>query len=163
VLDSGVAPNKETPVTYFKDFLVPDKAHMATDTPCATPCDTNGHGTHVAGTIAGNGFNSFGERAGMAPGASIIALRVLGADGTGTVDGVVNAMQWILGHARRTSASSTCRRTKPTNRSMRDPDPMATLLDPLALATKRLVDAGIFVVAASGNVGQIDSHPAGFQ
>ena len=36
----------------------------------------------------------------MAPGASLIALRVLGADGTGTVDGVINALQWVLDHAK---------------------------------------------------------------
>ena len=36
----------------------------------------------------------------MAPGASLIALRVLGADGTGTVDGVINALQWVLDNAK---------------------------------------------------------------
>ena len=162
VLDSGVAPNNETPVTYFRDFLVPDPAHAATDTHCNTPCDPNGHGTHIAGTIAGNGANSFGEKSGMAPGASLIALRVLGADGTGTVDGVVNALQWVLDHAkaRNIRVVNLSFGMKPSG-SLPDADPLGTMLDPvhgdpLAIATKALVDAGIFVVAAAGNVGQVD-------
>jgi serine protease AprX len=160
VLDSGVAPNDETPVTYFRDFLIP--AHAFTDSHCARPCDPNGHGTHVAGTIAGNGFNSFGEKAGMAPGASLIALRVLGEDGSGTVDGVVNALQWVLDHAREKNIRvvNLSFGMRPSG-SLPDADPLASMLDkvhgdPLAIATKALVDAGIFVVAAAGNVGQVD-------
>ncbi|MGH9141758.1 MAG: S8 family serine peptidase [Vicinamibacterales bacterium] len=162
VLDSGVSPNNETPVTYFRDFLVPDGAHAAVDPHCAKSCDSNGHGTHVAGTIAGNGVNSFGEQSGMAPGASLIALRVLGADGSGTVDGVINALQWVLDHAKE-------RNIRVVNLSfgmrpsgwLPDADPLGTMLDkvhgdPLAIATKALVDAGIFVVAAAGNLGQVD-------
>ena len=69
ILDSGITQSDEfdawqglgrapgaTRVTDFIDF---------TDAPCKLKggvCDTNGHGTHVAGTIGGNGFNSFGER-----------------------------------------------------------------------------------------------------
>ena len=162
VLDSGVAPNNETPVTYFQDFLVPNVASAAADAHCTTPCDTNGHGTHVAGTIAGNGANSFGQKSGMAPGASLIALRVLGADGTGTVDGVINALQWVLDHARERNIRVVNLSFGMTpSGSLPDPDPLATMLDPvhgdpLAIATKALVDRGIFVVAAAGNVGQVD-------
>jgi subtilisin family serine protease len=162
VLDSGVAPNNETPVKLFRDFLVPDAAHAATDTHCYTPCDPNGHGTHVAGTIAGNGANSYGEKAGMAPGASLFALRVLGADGTGQVDGVVNALQWILDHhsEKNIRIVNLSFGMKPSG-SLPDADPLATMLDPihgdpLAIMTKALVDAGVFVVAAAGNVGQVD-------
>ena len=165
VLDSGVAPNSEIPIAFFQDFVVPDATHPA----CATPCDTNGHGTHVAGTIAGSGFNSFGQKAGMAPGASIFALRVLGADGTGTVAGVLNALQWVLDHAsdNHIKVVNLSFGMKPSG-TLPDPDPLATMLDPdhgdlLAIATKKLVDANIFVVAAAGNVGQVDcanvAHP----
>ena len=165
VLDSGVAPNNETPVADFQDFLTPSAANP----PCATACDTNGHGTHVAGTIAGNGANSDGEQSGMAPGARLFALRVLGADGTGTIDGVVRALQWVLDHAKDKDKNirvvNLSFGMKPSSLSLSDPDPRATLLtNPLAAATKALVDAGIFVVAAAGNVGQLDcadvEHPS---
>jgi serine protease AprX len=155
ILDSGVAPNAETPVTFFKDFA----AAPSSSAFCATACDPNGHGTHVAGTIAGNGANSFGEKAGMAPGASLIALRVLGADGTGTVDGVITALAWVRDHAREQNIRvvNLSFGTTPSSLAVHDPDSLATLIkDPLAAATKALVDAGIFVVAAAGNVGQVD-------
>jgi serine protease AprX len=153
ILDSGVAPNNETPVTYFKDFLT----SAAAFTPCATPCDPNGHGTHVAGTIAGNGANSFSEKAGIAPGASLIALRVLGPDGTGTIDGVINALQWVLdnAHKKNIRVVNLSFGMKPSSLGVNDDDVLGTLMkDPLAAATKALVDANIFVVGAAGNFGE---------
>ena len=176
VLDSGIALNDEfdqwrglgrapgASRVYFQDFLVPDAAHALTDVRCTTPCDTNGHGTHVAGTIAGNGFNSFGEKSGMAPDASLIALRVLGADGTGSVDGVLSALTWVFDHAKEKNIRvvNLSFGMKPSGSlalpgAPVDPDPVRTLLlDPLAAATKKLVDAGIFVVGAAGNIGQVD-------
>jgi serine protease AprX len=178
VIDSGISPNEEfavwegmgrqpgrSRVTYFQDFLVPDQYHTArTDSRCATPrtpCDPNGHGTHVTGTIAGNGFDSFGAKSGMAPDASIIALRVLGIDGTGKLDGVISALDWVLrNHAAYKIRVVNLSFGMVPQGSLPDSQPLATMLDkrtgdPLAIATKRLVDAGIFVVAAAGNVGQI--------
>ena len=161
VLDSGIVANLETPVAEFHDFLVPDPAHKSTDLHCNLPCDPNGHGTHIAGTIAGNGINSDGEKSGMAPGASLYALRVLGADGTGTVDGVVSALKWVLENhtAKNIRVVNLSFGMKPSGH-LPDADPLATMLDPvdgdpLAIWTKKLVDAGVFVVAAAGNVGQV--------
>ena len=98
----------------------------------------------------------------MAPGASLFALRVLGADGTGQVDGVVNALQWILDHhtEKNIRIVNLSFGMKPSG-SLPDANPLATMLDPihgdpLAIMTKALVDAGVFVVAAAGNVGQVD-------
>src|SRR5436309_334174 len=52
------------------------------------PYDDNGHGTHVSGIIAGNGYDSLGERAGIAPRASIVSLKVLDANGEGTISNI---------------------------------------------------------------------------
>src|SRR5579872_1417345 len=49
----------------------------------------NGHGSHVAGTILGNGYDSLGEKAGMAPGASLVSLKVLDANGNGTISNII--------------------------------------------------------------------------
>ena len=166
VLDSGAAPVDDLAggghdgraLRFFHDFLVPDAAHAASETICAAPCDYNGHGTHVAATIAGDGFDSLGERAGLAPGASIYALRVLGADGSGSVDGVIRALGWVLEHARAHDIRvvNLSFGMAPTG-SLPDVGDVARLLeeDPLAVATKALVDHGIFVAAAAGNLGEV--------
>jgi len=164
VLDSGVAPVDDfDPVpghrsrsVYFQDFL--DPAYDGTGG-CATPCDFNGHGTHVAGTIAGSGFDSNGAKAGMAPDASLVALRVLGRNGSGPLSGVLDALGWVLAHAKDKNIRvvNLSFGMAPTG-GLPDQGNVAALLenDPLARATKALVDSGIFVVAAAGNLGQID-------
>ena len=53
--------------------------------------DCDGHGTHVAGLAAGS-------TAGVARGATVIAVRVLNCNGDGTVDNVVQALKWIRSH-----------------------------------------------------------------
>ena len=51
--------------------------------------DCNGHGTHVAGTIGGG----FGY--GVAPGVNLVAMRVLDCAGSGSVSGIISALDWI--------------------------------------------------------------------
>lgn len=53
--------------------------------------DCNGHGTHVAGTIAG-------ARHGVAKAARVVAVRVLGCDSSGSVSGVIAALDWVVSH-----------------------------------------------------------------
>ena len=62
-------------VVHFKDFT-----NDANDGRANLPSDGYGHGTHVAGSIAGSGYDSDGARAGIAPCASLIALKVLDAE-----------------------------------------------------------------------------------
>ena len=59
-------------------------ASSISSTASTTPYDDYGHGTHVAGIIAGNGFDSGGARSGIAPGAHLIVLKVLDGAGSGT-------------------------------------------------------------------------------
>ena len=59
----------------------------------ATPEDANGHGTHVAGTIAATADNVNGV-AGVAPQAAVIPLRVLDANGSGSTSNVIAAFEW---------------------------------------------------------------------
>jgi serine protease AprX len=58
--------------------------------------DDYGHGTHVAGIIAGNGADSGGLRAGIAPNARIIALKVLDENGHGYISDVIAALQYAV-------------------------------------------------------------------
>lgn len=66
------------------------------------PYDDNGHGTHVAGLVAGDGTASMGKYRGAAPGCGIISLKVLDRYGTGSQDDVLRALRWI-----RETGSST--------------------------------------------------------
>lgn len=58
------------------------------------PIDDNGHGTHVAGIVAANG-----SVRGVAPGASIVAVKVLAADGSGSTTNLAQAIDWCTSHS----------------------------------------------------------------
>lgn len=93
--------------------------------------DCNGHGTHVAGTIGG------GYGYGMAPGTTLISARVLNCSGSGSVSGIISALDWIAGNARRPAV---------VNMSLGGPA-VVSLDDAVA----RLVGTGIATVVAAGN------------
>ena len=59
--------------------------------------DANGHGTHVAG-IVGALDNGVGV-VGVAPGARLWAVRVLGANGSGTLSGIIKGIDWVTANA----------------------------------------------------------------
>lgn len=58
--------------------------------------DDSGHGTHVAGILAGDGRLSGGTYAGIAPKASLLIAKVLDQDGNGSVESVLEGMRWVL-------------------------------------------------------------------
>src|SRR5258706_6418800 len=61
-----------------------------------TPYDDYGHGTHVAGIVAGNGADSDGARSGIAPAARLIVLKVLDASGQGRISDVIAAISYAI-------------------------------------------------------------------
>jgi serine protease AprX len=111
------------------------------------PYDDNGHGTHVSGIIAGNGFDSTGWRAGIAPNASIISLKVLDANGRGTIGSMIAALNWV-------AQNHQAHNIRVVNMSVGARITESYLTDPLTLAAKALVDRGIVVVGAAGNFGR---------
>jgi serine protease AprX len=111
------------------------------------PYDDSGHGTHVAGIIMGNGYDSYGEKSGIAPGASLVSLKVLDANGMGTISRIISALNWIgLNYATYN--------IRVVNLSVGAPIRESYWTDPLTLAAKKLTDLGITVVAAAGNLGK---------
>ena len=58
--------------------------------------DNQGHGTHVAGVVAANGPHT-----GLAPGANLVALKVLADDGSGDFEWLADALQWVLDNAEQ--------------------------------------------------------------
>ena len=112
-----------------------------------TPYDDNGHGTHVAGIIAGNGLDSLGARAGIAPAAHLVGLKVLDAQGRGVISNVIAALDWVV-------ANKATHNIRVVNLSVGAAVTESYKTDPLTLAAKRVVDAGIVVVTAAGNLGK---------
>jgi serine protease AprX len=113
----------------------------------ATPYDDYGHGTHVAGIIAGNGFDSGGARSGIAPGAHLVALKVLDGSGSGRISDVIAAFAYAIDNKDNFGI-------RVINVSIGAGVYESYNLDLLTLAAKRAVDAGIVVVAAAGNNGR---------
>ena len=87
ILDTGVFlhPDLENCVYGFRDFLKKKQQ----------PYDDNGHGTHVAGMIAGSGTASAGRYQGVAPGAQLVCLKVLDQRGNGYVSDVLAGLRWV--------------------------------------------------------------------
>ncbi len=114
----------------------------------AAPYDDYGHGTHVAGIIAGNGLGSNGIRKGAAPDAHLVVLKVLDATGRGAISDVVAALDYATDNKEAFNV-----RVINMSIAAKPSDPSDALDDPLARATKDAVDAGIVVVSAAGNLG----------
>ncbi|MFC6285943.1 S8 family serine peptidase [Nocardioides sp. GCM10027113] len=93
--------------------------------------DCNGHGTHVAGTVAGTTY-------GVAKSATVIPVRVLDCSGSGTNSGVIAGMDWVAGQP----ATSP----RVANMSLGGSADSAT-----DAAVDRMVNAGVTVVVAAGN------------
>jgi serine protease AprX len=109
--------------------------------------DDWGHGTHVAGIIAGNGYDSNGDRTAIAPKANIVALKALDAQGKGRISNIIAALDWAV-------ANRTRYNIRVINMSLGAGVFESYNTDPLTLAAKRAVDAGIVVVASAGNMGK---------
>ena len=146
VIDSGLANVSDlnsNNVVYSQDFTG-DTVNGA--------ADVYGHGTHVAGIIAGNGnastgANNFYTFTGIAPNASIVNLRVLDANGNGTTSDVIAAIQTAI------ELQGTYN-IKVINLSLGGPVLESYTLDPLCQAVEQAWQSGITVVVAAGNYGR---------
>ncbi|HKY50543.1 MAG TPA: S8 family peptidase, partial [Candidatus Limnocylindria bacterium] len=108
--------------------------------------DPGGHGTHVAGIVAGNGTRSEGEFVGIAPQANIVDVRVLGRNGGGRLSSVVRGIEWVV-------ANRDVYNIRVMNLSFGAPVTVSYRTDPLAAAVEIAWRRGVVVVAASGNSG----------
>ena len=111
------------------------------------PGDENGHGTHVAGIIAAAGAKKNDSTRGVAPGAHIISLKVLDADGGGYAGDVVEAIEWAIANRERF-------RIRVLNMSLGGPVLQAYADDPVNQAVERAYRSGLVVVASAGNRGK---------
>jgi serine protease AprX len=148
VIDSGITHWHDdlhrgvSRVAHFKDFT----GHVSVWS--SNPAfDDYGHGTHVAGIIAGTGYDSNGKHKGIAPGSKLVGLKVMDGEGRGYISDVIAAIDYAI------SVKATYN-IRVINLSVASGVFESYWLDPLTLAAKRAVDAGIVVVASAGNLGQ---------
>ena len=137
VLDSGVAADPDLANRILASVNFAD---------ARSSDDPGGHGTHVAGIIAGDGSASNGEFGGMAPQAGIVDVRVLGRTGSGRVSSVVRGIEWVLAHR-------SLYNIRVINLSFGAPAPATYRADPFSAAVEIAWRRGLAVVVAAGNGG----------
>jgi serine protease AprX len=139
IIDSGIAPHADlslSRIRAYRDFVTGGRI----------PTDKCGHGTHVAGIIAGSGARSNGAFRGIVPQNDIVVLRVLGDDCSGNTSDVIDALEWV----GRNHANYGIR---VVNLSLGHSVLESLFTDPLVQAVERLSRKGIVVVTAAGNKG----------
>jgi subtilisin family serine protease len=133
VIDTGIAAGNN-------DFR--GRASNVYDALGGNGSDCNGHGTHVAGTIGGTTY-------GVAKGVRLLGVRVLNCSGSGSVSGIINALNWVR--------SDTAHRPAVANMSLG-----GGFSSSLNTATANLANSGVFVAVAAGNsaANACNSSPA---
>jgi serine protease AprX len=150
VIDTGIAGD-------LPDFAGADGtsrvvASVVTNPAATTVADTYGHGTHVAGIIAGDGTRrdaadpAAGRYVGIAPEANLISIKAGDDAGNATVLDVINGLQFVVDHKDDYGI-------RVVNLSLESTTPESYRTDPLDAAVEAAWFHGIVVVAAAGNHG----------
>jgi serine protease AprX len=154
VIDSGVSPvqglSGPDKLIYGPDLSLESQA------PNLRNLDTYGHGTFMAGLVAGHDDSLAAPYAnapasvytGMAPDARIVSVKVATADGGADVSQVIAAIDWVVQHADDPGLN-----IRVLNLSYGTNSTQAAGVDPLAYAVEQAWKRGIVVVAAAGNTG----------
>lgn len=151
ILDTGIYPHPDLTrpinrIIAFKDFIQNK----------TTPYDDNGHGTHVAGDAASNGFSSGGKYMGPAPEANLAGVKVLDQDGSGFYSTIIAGIDWCIQNRQ-------AHNIRIMNLSLGAIPTTNYLNDPLAQAVRKAWRSGIVVCAAAGNSGPNGTiHTPGF-
>jgi serine protease AprX len=153
LIDSGIAPveglNSPDQVVNGVDLSFESQA------PGLLHLDTFGHGTHMAGIINGrnpeiatNAAGETGMFTGVAPGSTVVNVKVAGADGAVDVSQVIAAIDWVVEHKNDNGMN-----VRVLNLSFGTQSTQSYLIDPLAHAAEVAWRNGIVVVVAAGNEG----------
>lgn len=140
VIDTGIADATHRDLT----GRVAARATFHADATDAA--DWFGHGTHVAGILAGSGAASGGRYVGIAPGAQLINLKVSDDQGNATERGLLDALDWV-------SENRTTDNIRVVNISSTTAVAQSCATSPLCAAVEALWWDGVAVVVAAGNLG----------
>jgi serine protease AprX len=143
VVDSGISPHSA-----LSNKVVANVSFVTGD---SSVTDAFGHGTHVAGIIAGTGSVASLVTplytGGIAPGVKLINVRVLGANGTGLTSDVIAGLDWAINNRTKYNI-------RVINLSLGHPVFERSSTDPLCVEVQKAVNAGMVVVASAGNSGK---------
>jgi serine protease AprX len=160
LIDSGVVPVNGLTVS-GKVVNGPDLS-FESQSDTLRYLDTYGHGTHMAGIIAGHGdsaqapFADHDRFAGVAPEARLVSVKVADSSGATDVSQVIAAIDWVVQHR-----NSNGMNIRVLNLSFGTDGLQSYVDDPLAFATEVAWRSGIVVVVAGGNAGaNVLSNPA---
>lgn len=142
IVDTGISLHKDfieggNRVSAFVDFI-----NHKTE-----PYDDNGHGTHVAGIIGGNGYSSKGKYKGVAPECNFIGVKVLDHRGDGNISDVLAGLQWIIDNRKRYNIRIVNISVGTSSKDNLDENSL------LVQGVNAVWDNGIVVVVAAGNNG----------
>jgi serine protease AprX len=138
VLDTGIAPLPD-----FAGRMVDGVDLSGGGNPWQ---DSFGHGTFVAGLIAGNGASSGGTYTGEAPGAGLVSVKVAGASGQTDLATVIAGVGWTIANHSKDDINVL-------NMSLGYLPVESTVFDPLDQAVEKAWQSGLTVVASAGNSG----------
>lgn len=145
ILDTGIAPH---PALNGKVIFNVSKVSGDPSTN-----DAHGHGTHIAGVIAGSGsaskYVTSLYRGGIAPDVRLVNVRVLGANGTGWTSDVIDGIEWVI-------ENRDMYKIRAINLSLGHPVTEPSTTDPLCIAVMKATAAGIVVIASAGNAGKTE-------
>jgi serine protease AprX len=148
IIDSGIALHPDiTNVVKTVDF---------SENPIAGRADPYGHGTHVAGLLGGMGVASNYKYLGVAPTSRLINLRVLDQDGSSYTSRVIKAIEWAIANRNAKGDDGSPLNIRILNLSLGHVPYESAETDPLAMACRKAVEAGIIVVVSAGNYGKDD-------
>lgn len=139
ILDSGIAghPDFGNRICGWYDTI---NGH-------SSPYDDNGHGTHVAGIAAGNGFVSRGTLCGMAPSADIVSVKILDQYGEGMIPNIIEGINWVIKNRSKYGIDIVNISVGTTDGRRFDEN------SNFVKKVDELWDMGIVVVASAGNKG----------
>lgn len=139
VLDTGISNHIDLNdnLVCFKDYINMRK----------TAYDDNGHGSHVSGILAGNGYKSKGRFKGIAPDSKIIMLKCLDKSGNGKIDNAEKGLDFIIDNRDRFNI----RIVNISVGSIKKTDDNET--ERLVKAVEELWKLGFVVIVAAGNNG----------
>ena len=151
LIDSGVVPVNG--LTYPGKVVNGPDLSFESQSDTFRYLDTFGHGTHMAGIIAGRDdgapISGTGQDfLGVAPESRIVSVKVAGHDGATDVSQVIAAIDWVVQHKNDNGLN-----IRVLNLSFGTDSTQSYVLDPLAFAVEQAWNAGIVVVVSAGNDG----------